>query len=275
MKRRFTLKIHPAGAAVFAAAFLMCDSHLVLSAAAALVLHEGAHLLTMRLCGMKEYTVELTPFGGMADARSFDLYPPWKRVISAAAGVFVSAGAAYACLRFAPRNAFWQAFFQSNLSLALLNSLPAWPLDGARVLTALGSCVGWETGIKKLLSGVTWLLGVAFVIIGLYGVWHGVINPSLLVIGPYLCYAARAECVSEKVRRLQRGGRKLESGSIVPVTVWAGTADASAEQFGVLLGRMQAGRYHLLLHIDQSTGRIQKCWTENEMWNQTLADGRN
>lgn len=274
MKRRgFTVKIHPAGAAVFAAAFLLCDSHLVLSTTAALLLHEGAHLLTMRLCGMRNCTVELTPFGGMADTRDFDAYPAWKRMLSSAAGVAASALAAWACLRWAPRTALWQAFFQCNLSLALFNCLPAWPLDGARVLAALAGCVGWEASVKRLLSWVTQAMGVTLAGIGLYGIWHGVINPTLLIAGPYLCYAARAEIVSDKVRRLDGIGKKLNSHSVMPVAVWAG--NGVTERFGTLLGRMQTGRYHVLLDIDPASGRIQKCWTENEMLHHTMMDGSN
>ena len=271
MKKQLVLKIHPAGMVVFAAAFLFCDSHLVLACVIALLLHEGAHLLVMRLCGMRACTVELTPFGGMADPKAFDTFKPWKRAVSAAAGAAASGCAAYACMCFAPKTPFWHACFQANLSLAMLNSLPAWPLDGARVLAAAASSFGCEQTVKKLLSAVTVLLGLSLTALGLAGVWKGFINPSLLVAGPYLCYAAKAEKLSEKVRLLDSADQKLQTSGIMPVKLLAGGAEITAENASILLGRMPPDRYHLLVRIDPSSGKIEKWWTETELLKNSLS----
>ena len=275
MKRRFVVNIHPAGMVIFAAAFLLMESHLVFACISALLLHEGAHLLVMYLCGMSECTIELTPFGGMMDARHFDAYPPWKRAASAAAGVVCSGLAAVLCLYGAPRTAFWYAFFQANLSLAFLNSLPAWPLDGARVLVAVASCAGMDHRVKRLLSGFTIMLGLCLAAIGIYGAWQGCLNPSLLVAGPYLCYAARAEVVSDKVRRIQGMDQKWMVRDVIPVSLWAGRSDRAPEQFAGLLGRANTGRFHVMIGIDPNSGSVQKAWTEKEMLQELMKTGNN
>jgi len=275
MKRRFSVKIHPVGLALFAAAFLFADSHLALAALAALFLHEGAHLVAMLLCGMKGFTVEITPFGGMMDAQRFEAYPPWKQMAASGAGVAASALAAYLCMRWLPYTLFTEAFFQANCSLAFLNALPLWPLDGARVITALAAYVGVEHSVKKLLSCLTAALGVFFVLLGLYGVWKGIVNPSLLAAGPYLCYAARAETVSAKVRRLGGIERKLSNEAVLPVALWAGSEESISEQFAARLGRSGENRYQVMIAVDPSSGKIQKWWTEQEMLNHLMMNGRN
>ena len=263
--RKIRFRIHPAGSLLLAAAFFLADTHAVLAAVLSLLLHESCHLAAMMACGMQRISLELTPFGGMADADSFDLYPAGKKVLAASAGVIGSALAAWICLRAAPRTLFWEAFFQCNLSLALLNALPAWPLDGARVLAAVGSLLGIERGMKRVLAGVAWTLGALICGLGLYGVWHGVVNPSLLVMGPYLCYASRMEGVSEKLRRLEQMHRKLGVNAYLPVKALACAAHVSREQMMRLLGCAQNGRTLCLLQLDPQTGAVQKCWTEGEM----------
>ena len=109
-------RIHPAGAAVFAAAFLLMDSHKVLAYTAAMLAHELGHIAAMFLCRMKECFIEFTPFGGMADVPSFDMYSPIKKAAAAASGVLVSAGLALCVHQMQTTNLFLNAFYQTNYS---------------------------------------------------------------------------------------------------------------------------------------------------------------
>lgn len=265
MKRKdISIKIHPAGAFLLAAAVLLLDARKVLAAMLALLMHEGAHLSTMLFCGIKKCSIELTPFGGMADVSGLEAYPAWKQILCAAAGVVESGLMAGLCLCFAPRTIFWHYFFDAHFSLALINLMPAWPLDGARILTALAAGFGLEYGAKKFLSWLSIALGICLVGLGLYGIWYGAINPSLLVAGPYLCYAAYSEDVASKVRRLARDGSRLVTGKLLPVKLWAGGNDrAKRDAFGILLSKMEQGQYHMFVQVDR--GRITKVWTEDEM----------
>jgi len=270
-KIRFKWKIHPAGLAVFALAFFLLDSHMVIAASAALLLHEAAHMAAMLLCGAKECTIELTPFGGMADLRDFEAYSPIKQLIIAAAGVAASAACAAACLHFQKNFYFVKAFFQANASLAMLNILPCWPLDGARMIAAIASAGGYENQVRKVLSVLSRMLGVTFVLIALYGVWHGVVNLSLLVIGPYLWYAAQSERVAHRVYRFDQAEVKLNAAAVFPVNLWATGNDLSPEKLSVLLGKTGEKRYHIFIRIDRQTGRLLRCMTEDEILNQLLS----
>ncbi len=273
--KKMNVKMHPAGVIALAAAFLFMDSHLVLSSALALLIHESAHLVVMRCCGMKNCSIELTPFGGMVDIQDFDSGTPVKRALTAIAGIVISAASALICWKWGPRSTFWFSFFQSNLSLAFVNSLPAWPLDGARFLCAISSFVGWEKYLKRVMCWITLAIGIGCIAIALFGVWHGMINPSLLLIGPYLCYAAQTEKLSSKVRKMQNTSEKLALQKYMPVSVWASSGEQDQNQLAAFLGRANAGSYQVLMQIDQADGRITRCWTENEIFDRLISDGKN
>lgn len=262
MKRAFRIRIHPAGAVLAGIAFLAGESHVVFAAFLALLLHEGAHLAAMLLCGVRKCSVELTPFGGMADAEEFRRLTAGKQIIIASAGIVCSALIAWICKKICVSNRLMDELFTANASLLLVNCLPVWPLDGARIILAIFR--RQEESIRRLLAALAWMLGAAFVALALYGAWHGLFNPTLLLAGPYLCYASRMGLVSERVRKIRYLEQKLKKNQILPVD-WMATQDNHPQTyFSSLVGRFSASRYHILCQLD-SNGQLCRIWTENEM----------
>lgn len=266
--KRFTIRLHPVGALMLLGALLFCPSRDVLAAGLALLWHEGAHLVTMRLCGVCDCRVELTPFGGMADARSFERLSPGRQALSALSGVMGSAAGCLACAALG-RNLFWRQLAGYHASLAFVNCLPAWPLDGARALLALAACFGAERGMRKFLQMASALLGACMVGLGLYGAWRGMFNPTLLMAGPYLWYAARNGMVSEKVRRLRMTDQKLQDTAAMPAVVLAAQSNALKAQLPLMVADFPTGRYHLVAALDER-GQLERLWTENELLEQAL-----
>ena len=264
MKRSFRIRIHPAGAVLLAAAALFCPSAEILAGVVSLALHEGAHLLAMQICGIEECMVEITPFGGMADSRSFGKLSPCKQAICAAAGICTSLAAYAAIHPFAPNGAFQSALERVNLSLAFVNCLPVWPLDGARVLTALASSVGIERAVRKALAFLAKLTGIGLTVLGLYGAWQGWVNPSLLMCGPYLCYASAQGSVSHRVRQMELLRSKLETEPLLPVHSFACLQGQERRMLSRLLSRNEWGRYQIVFVVDPASGRIVRAMSEQE-----------
>ena len=265
---RLTWRVHPAGAAMLLGGLLLAPSHAVLAAAAALLWHEAAHIAVMALCGVKRCVVELTPFGGMADAEHFDRLSPGKKACIALSGVLGSALGAWLCLCFAPNQPFWYALYMANASLALFNCLPVWPLDGAQALLALAEWAGVERLAQRVLQWLAYALGAFMAALGLYGAWIGHINLSLLCAGPYLAYAAHACGVTHTVRRMQRAQAaraKLEAGRLMPVQLFAGSAVPEGLALTRLLHGLPSQRYHMMLIVDPQTGRVRDVLTESAM----------
>lgn len=259
MKKRF--RVHPASLALLAGAFLFAPSSQVLASLLALACHEAAHLIAMRICGVPVCYMELTPFGGMADAAQFEQLSPLNQAICAAAGVAASFIGAW-FFRDA-QDGFYMAFFQSQISLAVVNALPLWPLDGARVCMAFAIRLGCERAARRLLSVLAQAAGALLVVLGLYGAWHGYVNLSLLTAGPYLCYAARMGMVSERLRKLQYAANRNVSFKAIQAFV------TDEKQISYLLpgivSRFTSERYHLLIQLNETKRGIEKIWTEHEM----------
>ena len=265
---RLKLRVHPAGAAWLGVSFLLAPSHAVLAAVAALAWHEAAHVAAMALCGVKRCVVELTPFGGMADAACFDRLSPGRKAAVSLAGVLASALGAWLCLRFAPKSPFFHALYLANASLAAFNLLPVWPLDGARALLAAAERLGVERPAQRVLTGLAYALGLSMVALGLYGAWLGHVNLSLLCAGPYLAYAAHASGVAQSVRRMQRvqeAAHKLAGGRMMPVGAYACAGPPSTLTLARLADRLSSLRYHLLLVVDPETGHIRESISESEL----------
>lgn len=268
-KKRFLMHIHPAGIVVLAGCFLFYPSTQVLAAFIALLWHESAHLLLMLLCGIKKCDFELTPFGCMADAREFEKLPPFRQAICAFSGVAASLTGAYLCLVFLQKAPFVRALCSAHFSLAFMNCMPVWPLDGARVLIALGMKLGCENGMRRCLASLAVLLGCGMVMLGLYGAWKGYTNFSLLLCGPYLCYTSRMGNVAERVRRFSTVRPKLK-GRDLPVRIFASTQDPIQPAFAEWIGRFSSSRYYLAVQVNEQDGKIKRIWTENEMTDAAL-----
>lgn len=256
--------IHPAGILLLVAAVLFFPSRDVLAAVLALLWHEGAHAAVMLVCRVSQCRIELTPFGGMADAKDFELLHPAKQAAIAASGVVASAIGAWGCMAVLPHNDFVFVLFQNHLSLAFVNCLPAWPLDGARILIAMAAAFGRESIMRKGLSAFSYLLGSAMITCGLYGAWRGQINASLLLAGPYLWYAAREGNVADRLRQIQLSQKKLQNRAMLPVEAVISRMGSVSSLAPAILSRGSANRYHLLIQTDER-GKLQHVWTEEEM----------
>ena len=250
---------------MFAAALLFLPSVEVLAAVAALMWHEGAHMLTMRLCGAEGCMIELTPFGGMAEVRSYEKLSPVRQALCAGAGMAASAAGYGMVQLLGEKGIFFHELAEMNLSLMFVNCLPLWPLDGARVAVAAASYFGWEHGVRKMLSALAWVMGIVLVLLGLYGAWRGWINPSLLLAGPYLCYASSQGMVAQRVRQFAYAGTEGKLPGVLPVSVSACMQGVERACAAALLGRAERSRWHVLLVMEPDGGRIGRVMTEQEM----------
>ena len=181
---------------------------------ASVVVHELGHALTARRYGIETREIVLTPIGGVA---RLDGYPRGRAELAiAAAGPLVNLGLA-TTLFFGlvlaglppwgvgpvvdlPSALQWLLF--GNLCLFALNLLPAFPLDGGRILrSALSSFLGQERATKiatRLGMVLAALLGVAALV-----PWPGGMAFSILLLLTAFFVLVGASRESSLVRTLQ------------------------------------------------------------------------
>lgn len=135
---------------------------LVAGVLAALVIHELSHILTSLLLGYQVSELKLTIFGGCMTIDPLFEANPNAEMLIAAAGPAINfvmvLGAVYlGFLGF--HHDYLEYWRQLNLGIGLLNLLPAYPLDGGRMIHA---CLAQINGFKtaaRVSRGLT--LGVA------------------------------------------------------------------------------------------------------------------
>jgi len=179
---------------------------MIASVFACVLLHEFGHILAARRYGIPTQDVILLPIGGVARlARMPD--EPKQELVVALAGPAVNV--AIAALLFPlislGGGAFLAQLFAINVMLFLFNMLPAFPMDGGRVLRALlarqMSYVRATDLAATIGKGMAVLLGAAglFGVPGMFGT-----HPMLLVIAWFVWSGAGREAAM--VRRSRSFG---------------------------------------------------------------------
>ncbi|MBE0536947.1 MAG: site-2 protease family protein [Phycisphaerae bacterium] len=212
---------------------------------ASIIFHEFCHSLVARRFGMEMRGITLFVFGGIAEMPD-EPDRPLSEFLMAAAGPLSSIALAGALLGFG-QIGVWRAWpvpiwgvlmylMWLNAALAVFNLIPAFPLDGGRILrsglwavkgdlrwaTRVASHFGSAFGIMLIVLGV--LVFITGNVIG--GVWY-------FLIGLFIRSAARMSYSRVVVRDVLKGERIERFMNPRPVTVEAGlhVADAVEDFF--------------------------------------------
>ncbi len=158
------------------------------------VLHELGHALAARHYGVGTREITLYPIGGIARLQAARFTPNQEIAVAAAGPAvnFALAGAAYLLapsLAVTPLTAFLLGqFLIYNLGLGLFNLVPAFPMDGGRILRAFLSRRYGHT--RATLTAAGWGQKFAWVF-GILGLLTASFN--LVFLGIFVWLAAGAE----------------------------------------------------------------------------------
>ncbi|TIS76065.1 MAG: site-2 protease family protein [Mesorhizobium sp.] len=181
----------------------------IIAVFACVVLHEFGHIAAARYFGIGTPDITLFPIGGVARLERMPEEPGQELVI-AVAGPLVNV--AIAALIFAllggsagveqmagiedPRMNFLARLAGVNVFLVLFNMIPAFPMDGGRILrAALAARLSWSRATQ---IAATIGQGLAFVF-GFVGLFY---NPLLIFIGIFVYLAAAAEAQNAQIREV-------------------------------------------------------------------------
>ena len=174
--------------------------------------HEFGHIFMARAFGVSTPDVTLLPIGGMARLERIP-EEPYQEFLVAIAGPLVNVAIAAALVALAgarlnvgdlsavesAKVALVDRLASVNLFLVLFNMIPAFPMDGGRVLRALlATRMDYirATGIAAFIGqGFAFALGFAGLL------W----NPMLIFIAIFVYLAASSEAHSVALRAMSRG----------------------------------------------------------------------
>lgn len=185
------------------------------------VLHELGHALTARRYGIETQDITLYPIGGVARLERLPQRPLeefWIAVAGPAVNLVIAAilsgffvlvtGLDFAMIT---ENLLALVLFHliaANLFLVGFNMLPAFPMDGGRVLRALLATRLGQLRATTIAVQIGIAMAVIFGVIGLLG------NPMLALIGVFVFFAGQQELAAVRYRYAARYQEPLD---VIPV----------------------------------------------------------
>lgn len=187
----------------------------VLSLVVCVILHEFGHALTARRFGVDTRDIIMTPIGGIArlermpDGRGQEF---WVAIagpaVNFAIALLIALGYIIASGNQLFTSGFWLdeegqlAYFKllllTNLFLGLFNLIPAFPMDGGRILRSLLSLYMSRSKATRIASVAGQAIAVLMFIMGLYFGRY-----ILAMIGVFIFYTARQEnLMQQKTEKL-------------------------------------------------------------------------
>ena len=244
------VKVHPLLPLILAVGALSGMGKRLLVSLAALALHEAGHLLTARGLRLRVEELEITPLGGLMTIPDLKAAPPLHRFLLAAAGPLANlCGLALSPLLYRQGVIPFEltgAFIHANLTLLLVNLLPAQPLDGGQMLGSVMSRFFPERETARWTSLTSSVIGLILCGLTLFFAIQGKIVFAPAFGGLYLLYAAAVEGrqdTAKYITSLIARRQKLERQMVLPVEMVAAGAEMPVHS---LLGRLTPGKYHMI-----------------------------
>ncbi len=209
------------------------------------LLHEFGHSLVAQRLGLEIHSITLLPIGGVSNLESLPEKPADEVKITLAgplvnvvlAPLFFGVGLLLGAVPRMPADLFMgigsvgQFFFYLgylNVVLAVFNLIPAFPLDGGRVLRALLATRLGAVRATDISSAVGQLFAVAFFLIGLLGG-----NLLLALIAVFIYFGATGEAQMVRQQEKTRGltvsdvmGTKPRTETVTPYHTFGQVLDS-------------------------------------------------
>lgn len=229
------------------------------------VLHEFGHIAAARYFGIATPDITLLPIGGVARLERMPEEPGQELVIAIAgplvnvviaAVILLALGASVGMEQMAgledPRMSFLTRLAGVNIFLVLFNLIPAFPMDGGRVLRAvLATRLTWSRATQ---IAATIGQGLAFVF-GFLGLLY---NPLLIFIAIFVYLAAASEAQNAQIREIS--GSVLVSDVMVTEFAKLERSASIDEAIELLLATTQRE-----FPVVDSTGRFEGLLTRDDM----------
>lgn len=191
MKRSYTLMIIEIIVLLLAISF---ESE-VLVAIISIIFHEFTHIIVGNKLGCKLYNIEIGLTGTKAELSNIDDLIDKEKILLYLSGPIsnlIISVVSYIIYKFTNMNIF-EVVYVINMGLFMFNLIPAYPLDGARILEIIISKGSSYIRSKKITSIISYIISAILILIFLFSIFIKNINLSLLLISALIIYSTILE----------------------------------------------------------------------------------
>ena len=238
-------------------------------------LHELAHSIMAKRLAVEVREIELLPFGGVAKFRDLiELEPEIEFKVALAGPLFNFFLAAVTSLliryQIITGEVSW-FFLRLNLVMGLFNLLPAFPLDGGRILRArMSTKLGFKDATARILL-ISKIIAFVLTIITIIGIYYGYINIMLLIIAFFIYFVALKEGRFSHYALMQYLAKKrakiLDYG-VVDAKQLVALSDTSLKE---VLDKLVPRSFHTIMVIDKDCNMLGSI-TEERLINGLVED---
>ena len=211
---------------------LLYSTALLLAIFACILLHEIGHAVQAQALNIPVRRIVVMPFGGLAqlahmperpvdELRVASAGPAVNAALGLIAGALLLPGLPAAArglpldqavqlilLRAQPGPLHFLTYLALvNLGLVVFNLLPAFPLDGARILRSLLATLAPRAAATRIVAGMGWTLGIACLLLGLAvgRRWGIPISMSIMFVGLTALFGTSSEETYERSQLALQG----------------------------------------------------------------------
>lgn len=195
----------------------------LISAAAALIIHEGGHIMMAKALGMNVESIDVLPFGGVLRIEG------WTSVGIKEAAIAVSGPIAN--LAAAGLISFFYSiglsnvgidsdFYNASIVIFTFNMLPVAPLDGGMLFKSI-ACKSMSRKKAEFITSMAGrVLSVIIFIAGVYGIILNEFNISLFIAAIFIWIKSSAQMQTgwiDLLNHTSSAGKKLRNNKTLPV----------------------------------------------------------
>ncbi|MDX2267593.1 MAG: site-2 protease family protein [Bryobacter sp.] len=179
----------------------LMEALVILTLFGCVILHELGHAMVARLYGVRTLEIVMFLIGGVA--RLERAMKPreelWVALAGPAVNIFIAASL-FGLQSVLGNSNFLSEVMMLNLGLAAFNMLPAFPMDGGRVLRSILSMFFEDLKATQIAAAVGRILAVAM---GIFAIWQGPL--MLLLVAFFVFTGAQQEYMGQKSNSLMKG----------------------------------------------------------------------